>query len=164
MWLFPLGFTESQTQPVCASPTVFVGGSRLNGSHTELFHALTKSRMWFCHAFGLVSIVEKIMGEVYITALVCSCGTRTPFHLTVLPSVMNALPVCTSTSGARWAELANSVTTLLTPRLFNYVRKYIIYIHLKKQKPPPKCSVWTNSMLTWVDKCVYLMRSSAKSF
>lgn len=83
--------------------------------------------------FGLVSVVEKIMGKVYVRALVCSCGTHTPFHLTVLPSVMSTLPVCTSTSQASRAILATSVTTLLTPRLFIYVRKYITYTHLQKQ-------------------------------
>ncbi len=75
MWLLPVGFTQSQTQPVGESVCVcvFVCGSHMDKNHA--FHALSKSRIWLSHVFGLVSVVEKIMGDGYITALVCSCGT-----------------------------------------------------------------------------------------
>lgn len=157
MWLLPLGSTASQTQPVCVSLCVFL---YVNNTWSEII------QNYFAHYANHESDCqdsEKIIGAADFTAMVCSCGIQTPIHLTLLPSVMSMLPVCMSSSWDGWALLATSVTTLQTPRLFSYVRKYIIYIHLKKEKEP-NCAVWTNSTLTSVDKCVYWMRSSAKSF
>lgn len=156
MWLFTVGIRRV---PDTVGAWVCVC---LYADHTWIW--TRENYFWLSDVFGLVSNREDCGGEVYITALVCSCGTQTPFHLTVLPSVMSTLPVCMSTSRASWTELATSMTTLPTPRLFNYVRKYIIYIHFEKKGTSTKCSVWTDSTLTSVDKCVYWMRSSAKSF
>lgn len=156
MWLSPLGLTESQTEPACewVSLSVCVFARIIQ----NYFMHLCTNHGFDC-LFDLVSVVEKITGKVYVAALVCSCGTRTPFHLTVLPSGMSALPVCTSTSQAGWAVLATFVTSLTV-----HLCEKVNHLHTLTKTAPPECAAWTPSTLSSVDKCVYWMRSSAESF
>jgi len=134
MWLLPLGFTVSQTQPVCEPVCLYANNTWIEIIQDFIHHT---NHEFDCLMLGPLS--EEPMGAGCITALVCSCGTQTPFNLTVLPSVMSTQPVCMSTSQDSWVALATSVTTLQTLRLFNYVRKYIIYIHFKKEHLTKMC-------------------------
>lgn len=134
MWLSPLGNRRvPDAAGVRARVCLYVNNTWI-GIAQDYFTRYTNHD---CVMFGPLTVAEKIAAAAYITALVCSCGTETPFHLTILPSAMSTLPVCMSSSRDSWAVLANSVTTFQTPRRFSYVRKYIIYIHLKRKKNAP---------------------------
>lgn len=110
-----------------------------------------KSWIWLSDVFGSVSVVE-ITGSSAHHSFGMLMWHKDTFDLTVLPSVMSALPACTSASRAGY--LCDNPPDSQTPSLC----EKIYHLHsLSKRKTKLFC---TNQFP--VDNCVYCVRSSAK--